>query len=378
MTKSSFLLLLQRICTRLTHEARQTGFTKALEFEARVRAVVQDEADTMDQETAAGDTATNGERLNLQVDTQPPAQAFPDIVLGDCGIEVKFTESDSWRCIANSVLETNKVQGVHTIAVVYCKMGGTPEVKFDMWDRAVMHVRTSHVPRFELEIGAEESLFSKMNISYANFSSLPMSEKMQYIRKYAKARLREGEHLWWIDDRDSDDSGANSNLQMNARLYIHLPDAEQDKVRAEALILCPQILGSGRARNKYSDAVMFMMTYYGILCHQARDLYSSGSAAGVGGNGQSKATGVDNQLKSKGLEKNHILKYMLLHEAQLLKAITELDKRLFKEYWGENLADGILSTRSGRIQYWLKRADEEAKGYRPSDWIFKSVPLGSS
>ena len=38
----------------------------------------------------------------LAVDFEPHPYAFPDIVLGKFGIEVKFTEIDTWRSVANS------------------------------------------------------------------------------------------------------------------------------------------------------------------------------------------------------------------------------------------------------------------------------------
>ena len=111
-----FHFLLDRICAELTKEAQTTGFTKAFVFENRVREVAQEQVDLLDRDTEAqqGPLAAFSEDLplNLTVDMVPPAQAFPDIVLGDVGIEVKFTESDTWRCIANSVLETNKVHSV--------------------------------------------------------------------------------------------------------------------------------------------------------------------------------------------------------------------------------------------------------------------------
>ena len=194
-----FHAFLDVVCSRLTEEARTVGFRKALEFENRVRTAIQETSDAVDNrrvnipcQLIRGDLP-----IGFVVDMAPPAQGFPDIVLGDVGVEVKFTESDTWRCIANSVLETNKVHSVKHICVVYCKMGGTPEVRYDDWEHAVMHVRTSHVPRFELEIGARRSLFSIMGISYDAFSALEMQEKMVYIRQYAKSRLKEGEHLWW-------------------------------------------------------------------------------------------------------------------------------------------------------------------------------------
>ena len=41
-------------------------------------------------------------------------------------------------------------------AFIFGKMGGTPDIKWARYEECVMHVRTSHVPRFELEITGDE------------------------------------------------------------------------------------------------------------------------------------------------------------------------------------------------------------------------------
>lgn len=369
-----FHFLLDRICAELTEEARTNGFFKAYVFENRVREVAQEQADLLDSDTEAWQGPlrdyTDDYPLNLTVNMVPPAQAFPDIVLGDVGIEVKFTESDTWRCIANSVLETNKVHGVKHISVVYCKMGGTPEVRYDDWEHAVMHVRTSHVPRFEIEIGTERSLFRLMGISYDDFSALDMSEKMVYIRNYARSRLKEGEHLWWLDD-PSGDSGASHALPLNARLYTNLSMEEKTRMRAEGVLLCPQILSSGRSRHKYDDLVMFMLTYHGVLCHQARDLFSAGSAAGIGGYGVVRETPIEYRLAGQTFDGIYILRALLHLENDMRKAAHYLEDRLFIEYWGEEACESInLADPTARIRYWLSRADYYAKEWTPSEYLF--------
>lgn len=374
MTLQAFHYLLDAVCNQLTIEARTSGFTKALVFENRVREVTQCIADRLDKQYAMDDLSDFKDSfpLNLTVDMNPPAQGFPDIVLGDVGIEVKFTESDTWRCIANSVLETNKVQSVKHICVVYCKMGGVPEVRYDDWDRAVMHVRTSHVPRFEIEIGTERSLFAQMGITYDDFTKLEMSDKMVYIRNYARSRLKEGEHLWWLDD--ATDEGTIHALPLNARLYTNLDMDEKTKLRAEAVLLCPQILSSGRSRHKYDDLVMFMLTYHGVLCHQARDLFSAGSAAGVGGYGKKKATKMDSALEGKDFDGIYILRSLLLLEDNMRKAAGYLDSKLFIEYWGEEASKEInIHSSRERIKYWLRKADEYAVEWKPSEYLFLDV-----
>lgn len=41
----------------------------------------------------------------LDIDRNSKAQAFPDIAIGQFGVEVKFTEKDNWRSVANSISE---------------------------------------------------------------------------------------------------------------------------------------------------------------------------------------------------------------------------------------------------------------------------------
>lgn len=375
MNINLFHYLLDRVCSELTNEARSIGFKKALEFENRVREVTQEQANIIDEniDSVSRDLSLDSKELplSISVDMHPPAQAFPDIVLGDVGIEVKFTEADTWRCIANSVLETNKVQSVKHICVVYCKMGGVPEVRYDDWEHAVMHVRTSHVPRFEIEIGSNRSLFSIMGISYDEFSSLEMQDKMTYIRNYAQSRLKEGEHLWWLDDLN-DDSTTNHALPLNARLYTNLSLDEKTRLRAEAVLLCPQILSSGRSRHKYDDLVMFMLTYHGVLCHQARDLFSAGSAAGVGGNGRKKETKAEARIAEMDFDGIYILRSLLLLEDDMKKAAGYLEKSLFIEYWGEDKCSTVdLDNPDDIIKEWLEQADSYAKEWKPSEFLFQ-------
>lgn len=370
MNTTTFHVLVQRVCEKLTDEAKHTPFKKALEFETRVREVVQSVAEDLDEEPFElhKQADDNDFPLNLHVDMAPPAQAFPDIVLGNVGIEVKFTESDTWRCIANSVLETNKVKSVEYIVVIYGKMGGVPEVKWGAWEQSVMHVRTSHVPRFEIEIGAKQSLFDVMNTTYDHFSSLDMASKMTFIRRYASSRLKPGEHLWWLDDNEN-----GHTLDIKAKLYTNLDEEEKAKLRAEMLLLCPQIVGSKRSRHKYDDAVMFMLTYHGVLAHQARDLFSAGSAAGVGGYGKRKQLNCERDLEEKGQKNNYMLRTLILLESHIRDAAARLENQLFLEYWGNDIPKEVLATAESRLKYWLRLADSHAINWKPSEWILHNL-----
>lgn len=329
MDQQDFEFLLEVVTAALRDESQQNKFTNSGLFENRVREVVRDNISTQP----------------MEVDFQPHPQQFPDIPLGEFGIEVKFTTSDSWRSVANSVLESNRIHSVKHVYLVFGKMGGVPDVKWAEYEKSVMHVRTSHVPRFEVEIGAKQSLFEKMDVSYDDFRVSAMHDKMEYIRQYARGRLGPGERLWWLDDKEDDEH----TLPIQARLYTKLAPEEKIKLRAEAVLLCPRIVDSGRSKDKYDDVVLYLLTFHGVLCHQARDLFSAGSVA----NPKNDNTG--------GI---YIERSLKLIEPAIREAALNMDDGLFEEYWGKRVSP------ANRIQEWLIMADKYAKNWKPSEVLF--------
>lgn len=334
MTKSDFELILNKCCECLTKEAQAKVFKNATQFENRVREVLN--------ELTIDDVA-------FEIDFKPHPQAFPDIALGEFGVEVKFTLNDTWRSIANSVLETQRIDKVKHIYIVFGKMGGKPEVRWGDYEQSVIHVRTSHVPRFEVELPSEKaeiktSLFEQMGIHYDDFRKLSMQEKMRYIRAYARKIHPDG-RLWWIEEKDNEEH----TLPIQARLYTNLNKEEKTRLRAEAALLSPMIVKSGRSRNKYDDIVLYLLTYHGVICHQARDLFSAGSVANP-----------DNDDEG-GV---YIARALKLIESEMKKAAMIMDDALFIEYWGESVAP------KDRIKRWLEKADGLAKNWRPSDCLF--------
>ncbi|MDR2660095.1 MAG: hypothetical protein LBC27_08965 [Spirochaetaceae bacterium] len=330
MRQNEFEQILEMVCIQLTSEARQKIFQSSPQFEKRVREVLHD--------------VTN-KYPEVKIDFNPQPQAFPDIAVGDFGVEVKFTLADTWRSVANSVLETNRIETVEKVYLIFGKMGGTPEVKWDDYEKSVIHVRTSHVPRFEVEIAAEHSLFELMGIRYDDFRMLPMAEKMRYIREYARSRLQKGERLWWLPDN----ANTEHTLPIQARLYTTLSTEEKTRLRAEAALLCPGIVQSGHAKNKYDDAVLYLLTYHGVICHQARDLFSAGSVANP------------NNDDEGGI---YIERALKLIENEMIKAALTMDDALFIEYWGESVPP------KQRIKKWLEKADLLAHDWMPSKSLF--------
>lgn len=330
MTQENFETILEKACSILTVEAKVKLFSSSPQFENRVREVLRD---------------LTKDYPGIVIDFNPHPQAFPDIAVGNFGVEVKFTLADTWRSVANSVLETNRIETVEKVYLIFGKMGGTPEVRWGDYEKSVMHVRTSHVPRFEVEIGAPRSLFEQMGVSYDEFRNLRMEEKMRYIRAYARSRLQQGERLWWLEDNIE----SEHTLPIQARLYTNLSMEEKTRLRAEAVLLCPSVVKSGRAKNKYDDAVLYLLTYHGVICHQARDLFSAGSVANPA-NDDAGGLYIERALK--------------LIEGEMIQASLAMDDALFVEYWSESVPP------KQRIKRWLEKADALATDWTPSKSLF--------
>jgi hypothetical protein len=184
-----------------------------------------------------------------------------------------------------------------------------------------------------------------MGIPYDQFRQLPMDEKMKHIREYARGRLKKGERLWWLEDS----AEPEHTLPIQARLYTKLSMEDKTRLRAEAVLLCPRIVESGRARDKYDDVVLYLLTYHGVLCHQARDLFSAGSVA----NPENDDNG--------GI---YIERALKLIESEILEAAERLEDALLVEYWGESVDP------KDRIARWLEKADAVARDWQPSASLF--------
>ncbi len=332
-TVEQFEALLSQACEILTKECQSVQvFKESKRFENRVREVIRSLL----------------EQFKIRVDFSPHPYGFPDIVLGELGVEVKFTTNDTWRSIANSVFESFRNKDVKEIYVLFGKMGGVPCVRWGRYEECVMHVRTSHVPRFEVDIDAKESLFKKFGITYDQFSALSEEGRMEHVRRYARSRMKPGERLWWLEEKQDE----GHSLPMQVQLFANLTNDEKLKMRAEASLLCPQIVGSGRNRTKYIDPIMYLLTYHGILT--TRDAFSAGSAAGP---------------ERGGIYVQRALKKI---ESQMVDAAHYLESALFVEYWGKEVAP------EKRIKRWLSMADEYAKlanpAWKPSEVLFVNLP----
>ena len=67
---------------------------------------------------------------------------------------------------------------------------------------------------------------------------------------------------------------------------------------------------------------LYLLTYHGVLCHQARDLFSAGSVANPN-NDDEGGSYIERALK--------------LIESEMKAAALRMDDALFVEYWGDSV-----------------------------------------
>ncbi len=340
MDQARFERLLDDVAAQLTEDMRtqpkSEWFSAALSYEQHVRERLYEAINALGADGAGH-----------EVDLHPSGQTFPDVPCGEFGVEVKFTKSDAWVSIANSVRESQRVESVRVVYLMFGKMGGTPESRWMKYEDCVVHVRTSHEPRFQVDLsGDKESLFSVMGIDYDSFRKLDIMDKMPYIRAYARQKHPDG-HLWWLEDSETHEE---HSTEIDPVLYTSLDDETKTRYRAEATLLCPKALQGSRVAGKYNDALLFLLTYHGVICHQIRDLFTAGSVAKVQ---FSDHSGIPQMQKA-----------LVLLQDEMMKVAYELDPALFEEYWGEAVPE------DDRIAWWLAKADEYASGWVPSDVLF--------
>ena len=329
MDRSAFESLLDQVAERLGDDVRASAAHHSpAAFQQRVFAVLQ--------QVSAGSS--------VNVDPTFHPHAFPDIRANGYGIEVKSTRKDSWLSVGNSVFEGMRDPDVSEIYVVFGKLGGMPSVKWGRYEERITHVRISHAPRFVLEMDRDSPLFSQLPVGYSEFAALSPEEKMRHIREYSRARLKPGERLWWLEDEQEE-----SGRELNVRLYMHLDQTEKVRLRAEATLLSPQVVGGSRVRHKYNDAAMYLLTVHGVFAPQTRDLFSAGSVA----------------MRTSGHRGgNYKLRALLDIQDAIREAAGRLDDALFQEYWG------VVVPRDRRIVEWLRQADHYAKDWKPSRHLF--------
>ena len=100
---------------------------------------------------------------------------FPDILVGrNFGVEVKSTNKDHWTSTGSSIVESTRDKDVECIYLLFGKLGGDiPEFRCRPYPDVLSEVAVTHSPRYRIDmtLGAGETIFDKMGVSYEDLRS---------------------------------------------------------------------------------------------------------------------------------------------------------------------------------------------------------------
>lgn len=200
---------------------------------------------------------------------------FPDIVIDinknmKFGIEVKTSQSNGWKTLGGSIMESTRIKDVERIKILFAK-NNPFKVRHANFEDCISDVAVTHSPRYviDLDIDKEQSIFKKINAKYDEIwkSDNPYSFFKPYFQAKAK---KEKTGLWFVDEDDNKDPEDLPKLQV--LFYNELPEYKKLLIRNKAMLLFPEIF---RNRADYKSISLWLLQM-GVLNYSLRDMFSAG------------------------------------------------------------------------------------------------------
>ena len=176
---------------------------------------------------------------------------FPDIIAGQYyGVEVKTTEKNHWTSTGSSIVESTRVEDVENIYMLFGKLGGTPaEFRCRPYQDVLRDIAVTHSPRYliDMDLKSGQTIFDKIGIPYDDFRK--SSDSIENVKNYYKkiAKDKGNQMPWWIDDSDTEP------VSMNIRLWKNATTKEHSELKAQMLVLFPEIV-----KSEYGNAAMWL------------------------------------------------------------------------------------------------------------------------
>ena len=279
-------------------------------------------------------------------------QRFPDIIAEQYyGVEVKSTKSDSWKSTGSSIVESTRAIDVDNIYMLFGKLGGVPQFRCRPYQDVLYDITVTHSPRYliDMELTTGTTIFDKMDTSYDEFRN--SEDSINIMRRYyqgiaRKSKKKQEEMPWWLTAENIENSGG-----INIRLWSGLEQAEKLRLTALLLVLFPETMNSN-----YQNAALWLCSYYQVVNHNMRDLYSAGG----------KIYAVNGALLEK--KTNHLFA-TIVHLSSAVKRIltnpTQEETLLLQDY------NPALYKSKNRYETWLQVCEKKAskEGVPIREWI---------
>lgn len=257
---------------------------------------------------------------------------FPDIVVGKSfGVEVKTTKSNKWRSTGNSIFESTRIDGVRDIFIYFAQLKTPAKFMYKRYEDCLADIAVTHSPRYliDMEVTQENTIFSRMDISYEMFRALP--NPVEKFIDFVRSNMAAGEEPWWINGEDT------PILNPTVRLFSNLNEAAQKDLRIRAMILFPEVFG--RSSTKFQRVATWLVTRHGVVDSSLRDRFSAGGQV---------------EIKTKRSEYRNIPRIFLHLQSYIGEIVQYLesqdcDKQELKYYWKG------YDTGQSSLSQWVKR-----------------------
>lgn len=273
---------------------------------------------------------------------------FPDIIANDYyGVEVKSTKSNHWTSTGSSIVESTRIESVEDIYMLFGKLGGdVPEFKCRPYGDVLYDIAVTHSPRYliNMELGKNETIFSKMNTTYDQFRILsdPIASVRKYYKEHPKGKT--GQSMpWWITS-DNVDKPHSFNIQM----WSSLSSEEQKILLADCFILFPCVINPVSSPVKYTQITLWLCSYNQVLVPNVRDLFTAGG----------RITHVNGEALKNPIP--HVFAKVIEH-SQLIKDIldnADAEMRLLITEYNPG-----INVKSGLFDGWFMQVEKIAKKY---------------
>ena len=266
--------------------------------------------------SACNDTPFNPDNVRLI-----SGHKFPDIVAdGFYGVEVKSTNKDHWTSTGSSIVESTRIDSVESIYMLFGKLGGNPpEFRCRPYQDVMYDIAVTHSPRYLIDMTLKkgETIFDKLDYPYDKLRTSPdaIERVKQYYKKQAKKQG--GSMPWWIDDAETEP------ISMNIRLWSTLSSSYRDTLKAQMLVLFPEVVNSD-----YSNAALWLASAKGIVDPSFRDRFTAGGRIYVV-NGKLTKEGLPKIWKTVSILYDMVKKY-LSDDSSIIPFIREYNLDLLK------------------------------------------------